>query len=144
MNSRIERTVVRGTFSAMLIITSVYRVGCSRPELGVVTDAARKFNRAQAAYATAHPDIGFACDLSTLGADGFLDQGLASGRRDGYVFAIVDCKHHEQLAIGYVWVATPEAVVNAKPMVFCGDETGAIKMSSTAANDCLRAGQPVR
>ncbi len=100
----------------------------------------RTINEAQVTYA-AHSKAGFACDLGLLGREGFIDRALAEGRKDGFVFAIVDCKRQNDIVLGYTWVASP---TEPGAMFFCGDETGVIRFSSRDATDCLRNGQPLR
>jgi TonB family protein len=91
---------------------------------------------------------GFACTLSSLGNTGknstpghhsyLFDSQLASGKKNGYNFAISGCDTtHYQL------VAEP-AVPDSGQRAFCSDETGTVRASSDGkAATCLSSGEVV-
>ena len=105
------------------------------------SSSGRTINVAQITYAAEHPKIGFACDLTSLGTAGFIDEGLASGKKYGYVFAMVDCKRQNGVVVSYTWAANPLIPGTTGQRFFCGDETGVIRFSLRDATDCLRNGQ---
>jgi hypothetical protein len=49
----------------------------------------RNIFAAEFTYQTSNPNTGFTCNLSDLSA--LLDDSLASGKKDGYVFAVQNC-----------------------------------------------------
>jgi prepilin-type N-terminal cleavage/methylation domain-containing protein len=104
----------------------------------------RTVNTAQITYAVAHPKIGFACDLTSLGTAGLIDQVLAGGKKSGYVYAVVNCKRQKGIVVGYTWVASPSVPGTTGYRCFCGDESGVIKYSSIDAADCLRNGRALQ
>jgi TonB family protein len=90
----------------------------------------------------------FACSLSALGSSGkepgagrrtyLYDPQLASGKKNGYVFAISGCDpSHYQL------VAEP-AVPDSGQRAFCSDESGTLRTSTDGkASTCLSSGEVV-
>lgn len=90
----------------------------------------------------------FACSLSALGNSGkepgaarriyLYDQQLASGKKNGYVFAISGCDpSHYQL------VAEP-AVPDSGQRAFCAEESGIVRASTDGkASTCLSSGEVV-
>lgn len=88
----------------------------------------------------------FACKLSDLGNSGkdtprrtyLYDPQLASGKKNGYVFSILECDpSHYRLAAEPV---TPELGQHA----YCSDETGAVRSSADGkAATCLASGEVV-
>lgn len=90
----------------------------------------------------------FACSLSALGTTGkesgsaghryLYDSQLASGKKNGYVFAISACDNsHYQLAAE---PALPASVQRA----FCADESGTVRVSADGkAATCLSSGEVV-
>ncbi len=91
---------------------------------------------------------GFACTLSALGSTGkgtgathrayLYDSQLASGRKNGYNFAISGCDTSH-----YQFVAEP-AVPDSGQRAFCSDESGTVRSSTDGkAATCLSSGQVV-
>ena len=87
----------------------------------------------------------FACGLSTLAsfskggaASGvYFDPDLASGKKNGYIFAISACD-----ASHYKLVAEPVGADSGQ-RAFCSDESGTIRASADGkAVTCIRNGQP--
>jgi len=99
---------------------------------------------AQKGYQSTHG--GFACALSALGNTGkqpqnggpLYDPQLASGKKNGYVFAISGCD-----GTHYKIVAEP-AVPDSGQRAFCSDEIGAVRAAADGrATTCLASGEPV-
>jgi TonB family protein len=87
---------------------------------------------------------GFGCTLSALGGAGnaghnyLYDSQLASGKKNGYVFAISGCD-----ASHYQLVAEP-AVPDSGQRAFCSDESGTVRASADGkAATCLSSGEVV-
>jgi hypothetical protein len=107
---------------------------------------------AEQLYAKRYPGTGFTCSLSDLGGMGsggeatvhqamLLDPRLASGRKNGYVFAMTAC---EGSPVSKFKVAAVPAEPSASLRTMCSDESGQIRVSpdgSPAA--CLSAGTPI-
>jgi TonB family protein len=99
---------------------------------------------AEKAYLTANG--GYACTLAALGGTNkqaggnqkyLWDTQLASGKKNGYVFAISGCdSSHYQLGA--------EPAVAGAGRAFCADESGTVRASADGkATTCLSSGEPV-
>jgi hypothetical protein len=112
----------------------------------------RKILAAEITYAATYPAVGNTCTLSDL--DGFgasetnehqamlISSGLASGRHQGYSFALSGCAGSP--ATSFRLTATPIGESYGR-RAFCSDQSGAIRSSAdgTAAS-CLSSGTPVQ
>ena len=115
------------------------------------TAGLRAINTAQVTYSTAFPERGFTCTLSTLGASEtqgdpspeyamMIDDSLASGNRNGYIFSITGCDIPP--ASRYRATAVP-ADPGSGMLAFCSDESGVIRYSADGhAATCLSEGVP--
>jgi len=115
--------------------------------------AVRTLNTAEISYAATFPAHGFTCTLSDLGGMGsgggmtehqatLIDPRLASGKKNGYVFALVRCDGTP--ATKYTITAEP-ANPGAGTRAFCSDESAVIRFSADGkANTCLSAGTPLQ
>ena len=56
-----------------------------------VVSAVRSLNMAEIAYTQGHPETGYTCSLSELKAAWGLNNDLAQGQQDGYIFEIKGC-----------------------------------------------------
>jgi hypothetical protein len=101
---------------------------------------------AETRFHAAHAERGYTCSLSELGKLGAdespesrgrpVDGELASGMKNGYIFAITGCDglHYK--------VAAEPATSAAGQHAFCTDESGDIKLSSDGkATTCLSRGK---
>jgi type IV pilus assembly protein PilA len=142
--SLIELLIV---IAIILIIAAIAIPNLIRSKLSANESSAagsgRTINTAQVAYAAAHPKTGFACDLASLGAAGFIDNVLSNGNKSGYIFAMVDCKQQNGIVIGYTWAARPSTPGTTGERFFCGNESGVLRFSVKSEADCLRNGQPI-
>lgn len=114
--------------------------------------ALRTLSTAEITYAVMYPDVGFTCTLADLGGMGkgavrphaaqLIDDPLASGNKDGYVFAITGCTGSPASKFRMAAVpATPAAGKRA----FCTDESAVIRSSDDGqAGTCLGAGKPLQ
>jgi hypothetical protein len=104
---------------------------------------------AEAAYAAKHPDLGYACTLSSLSApdptaesDGDSNSPeVANEESNGYRFAISGCEGTP--ALKYRVSAVP-TVPDATLKTFCADESGTLKfVMGGKGSTCFVQGQPV-
>jgi len=98
----------------------------------------RAITTAEHAYATAYPDIGYTCSLTSLGpppngqsvastgAD-ILDPVIAAGVKSGYSFAITSCTGTP--ISNYESSAAPVSVGGSGQRAFCSDGSGIIQYS---------------
>ena len=106
----------------------------------------RQVTAAEKSYQSANG--GFACSLSVLGANKLprreggaylYDRELATGKKNGYIFAISGCDGSH-----YKIVAEP-AVPDSGQRAFCSDESGTVRVSADGkATTCLANGEPVQ
>lgn len=108
----------------------------------------RTITQAEAKYKAAFPEVGYACDLSSLAGDDeapaspqharIIDEAISSGMRHGYRFAIQNCAPPGAAASRYQVIAIPERFNQSGVRAFCADEGGVIKFDSTGSpEDCL-------
>jgi hypothetical protein len=101
---------------------------------------------AEKRYHDSHSERGYTCSLMDLtrrtvepvveGPSEFIDEGLASGKKAGYIFALTGCDglHYQ--------VAAEPATPGAGQRAFCADEGGEIKVARDGkATTCLSRGQ---
>jgi type IV pilus assembly protein PilA len=112
----------------------------------------RTINTAEVSYATSFPAVGFTCTLPDLGGMGsgggptehqamLLDPRLASGRKNGYVFALSGCG---RTPVSKYSVTAAPADPGSGTRAFCSDESGVIRFSADGkASSCLAAGRPL-
>ncbi len=104
---------------------------------------------AQKVYANSHPNLGFSCELSSLGGAGgssggagLIDGVLAGGEKSGYKFEISNCAG--KLHKSYTLVAYPRVIKTTGRRAFCVDETGMFKVDEKgSAGDCITSGKPL-
>jgi hypothetical protein len=113
----------------------------------------RTLNTAEITYAASFPGHGFTCTLSDLGGMGggsgatehqamLIDPRLASGKKNGYVFALSGCDGTP--ASRYSITAVP-ADPSSGTRAFCSDESAVIRVSADGkANSCLNLGKPLQ
>ena len=118
------------------------------------TASARAINAAEIAYRSAYPEVGFTCNLASLGGTSctppsstsacLIDSVLASGQKSGYRFELQNCVNTDT-EHKYMVVAYPITRNQSGSKTFCSDETGVIKMSEgESAEDCLGSGTPLQ
>lgn len=106
---------------------------------------------AEVTYAATYPDRGFTCSLSDLGGKGseqvsskragLIDDDLASGTKNGYVFALTGC---DSSPATHFKVAAEPATRTPGMRAFCAAEDGVLKASDDGkATTCLASGKPV-
>ncbi|MGA9039739.1 MAG: hypothetical protein WB421_04315 [Terriglobales bacterium] len=122
------------------------------PNETAATSGLRMLNTAEIKYAATYPQRGFTCSLSDLGGMGsgsqpneqhamLVSPRLASGRNNGYTFAISGCSGSP--ASKYTLTASP-AEFGAGGRAFCSDETGVVRYSVDGkAASCLSTGKPL-
>jgi len=117
-------------------------------------------NTAEVTYSTTYPNVGFACNLPTLGPPasgtspssstaGLIDSNLASGVKSGYDFAVLsgNCAPANGIKTGYDYGAIPISPGVTGQRYFCTDLSGVIQYSQTAAftdnSGVCSAGTPI-
>jgi type IV pilus assembly protein PilA len=107
---------------------------------------------AQSMYSQNYPTNGFACSLAALGGEPsagapsataaqFLKADLASGFKDGYIFAI-NCSSKVNVngtdrATGYTITAVPQTIGKTGDSGFCADDVN-IKSDPTGGTNCTQ------
>jgi Domain of unknown function (DUF4190) len=108
-----------------------------------VVSAVRSLNTAEIAYAQGHREAGYTCSLSELKAAWGLNNELARGQQNGYIFEVKGCtaaKANGPIA-KYQVVAYPAATNKAGTPAFCSNESDVIKVARNGSpQDCLRVG----
>jgi hypothetical protein len=112
--------------------------------------AMRNILAAEVTYTSTYGSVGYTCTLSDL--DGFgggernehqamlISSGLASGKKNGYVFTLSGCSGTP--ATGFRLTAAPNGNSFGR-RAFCADQSGVIRYSADgAAATCLSAGTP--
>ena len=115
-----------------------------------VVAAMRNILAAEVTYASTYRSVGYTCTLSDL--DGFgggernehqamlISSGLASGKKNGYVFTLSECGGSP--ATSFRLTATPNGNMYGRH-AFCTDQNGAIRHSGDGvAATCISAGTP--
>lgn len=111
----------------------------------------RTINTAMISYNTTYPNIGFASSLSALGGIScnppgsdsacLIDTQLASGRKNGYAFALGAAG---KPSTAYQVVAYPLVPNQSGVRTFCSDQSAVIKVGEgESAADCLANGSPL-
>lgn len=114
----------------------------------------RTLNTAEITYASTYTTVGYTCSLMELdGAYGtgqqpseksaqLIDSTLAGGQKSGYRFTLSNCSGSP--VESYQTTAEPIAPGQSGQRVFCSDQTGVIRFSSTGTGeDCLSSGRPL-
>ncbi len=134
------------TYSAVSISPSSGMHGANE---AFAISGVRSILRAETTYANTYGH-GYTCSLTDLGGMGgterndhqamLIDPRLASGKKNGYVFAFSGCSGS----------STIKFTLNAIPAegggkAFCADESGAVRFSADgSAVSCLSTGRPVQ
>jgi type II secretory pathway pseudopilin PulG len=106
-------------------------------------NAVRTVNLAEMTYMNSHAERGFTCSLSELHQAGLVDDGLASGKKHGYTFALQNCTADKPGGpnVKYQVVAQPVTFNQTGVRAFCADESGVIKVDSRGSGQgCVENG----
>jgi hypothetical protein len=115
--------------------------------------AVRTLNTAEITYAATFPGQGFTCTLSDLGGMGggsgatehhamLVDPRLASGKKNGYVYALSACEGNP--ASRFSITAAPANPASGT-RAFCSDESAVIRFSRDGkADSCINLGKPLQ
>ena len=110
------------------------------------TASVRSLNTAELTYATVHPEKGFTCSFDDLKSDRIIDEPLASGSRNGYVFELVGCKaeNPDGANTQYQVIAYPIQKGRSGTKAFCSDQTDVVRYVATGSGeDCLDHGKNI-
>ena len=96
--------------------------------------------RAEAAYASRHPDLGFSTTLAELSSDTggspeSFDPNLASGRKGGYTFTYTPGERVNGVIRTYTITAVPDQVGSTGQRRFFADESGEMRYSASGPAD---------
>jgi type IV pilus assembly protein PilA len=109
--------------------------------------------QAQSMYATNYPTSGFACSLQALAGEPssgppsatsaqILNGQIATGFKDGYMFAITNCTkvtvNNNDRITGYTLTAVPATPGKTGDRGFCVDSGGPIKMDPAGGTNCTQ------
>lgn len=134
---------------AAIAIPNLLRARIAANEASAVASI-RTINTAELSYRSEFSAVGFTCRLASLGGSSgtassaeqaqLIDDGLASGQKSGYRFALENCVNtdtdHKYQVVAYPLVANQTG-----RRTFCSDESGVIKMGEgRSAEDCLANG----
>ncbi len=112
----------------------------------------RTINRRQSLYSAAHPNQGFACELSRLksaerakDSDYDPEEFLVSGTYSGYRFVVVNCQAgHIGVVTHYEVAAVPIEPGRSGFRAFCTDDSGLLWYDNDGSTeDCLARRQPL-
>lgn len=124
-------------------------------ELSAV-QSVRAIVQAELQYNSTYPQNGFACSLQSLGGSPksgaptaqnaqFVDEGLGSGQKAGYTFALTNCNkvtvNNQDMITSYQITAVPQAVGRSGDRGFCSDENNVIRADPSGGTNCT---QPIQ
>ena len=134
---------------AAIAIPSLLRSKMAANEASAV-NSLRTLSTAETTYAQTYPDLGYTCTLANLGPPsgggalssagaGVIDSVLASGKKAGYSFALINCNGTPTST--YTSTAVPQQVGGTGSRSFCSDASGVLHYAAdgTAAT-CTASG----
>jgi hypothetical protein len=128
---------------AAIAIPNLLRARIAANEASAV-GAVRTLNIAELSYVSEYK-VGYTCNLHDLGgaggsrtAAGLIDNTLASGEKNGYIFQLQNCT-----ADGYAASAVPRPPNQTGMRTFCSKQDGVIRTGNRSAEDCLNNGEPL-
>ncbi len=136
---------------AAIAIPNMLRSRMAANEASAV-NSLRTLTTAENTYYTTYPNLGFACNLKSLGggkvppdstAANIIEDALANGMKAGYRFATGACTVQGTFTSGFQYSAAPLAPNQSGVRFFCVDTTGIVKFS-TDVPTCYAAGQPIQ
>lgn len=90
-------------------------------------------------FARDHPNLGHSCKLADLSSN----PAIASGRRNGYVFEILDCATTSTGGPNETYHVIARPLHSGLP-AYCSDQSGILKADyDGSVTNCLRKGQPL-
>jgi type IV pilus assembly protein PilA len=134
---------------AALAVPNLLRARMAANEASAISTV-RTIDVAEITYASTYGDIGYTCDLASLGgtADqgppapehaGLIDDSIASGSKNGYKFEVKNCTAGSSGSFHVV--AYPMNYNQSGVRAFCSDESGVIKYDPKgSAENCLANG----
>ena len=101
---------------------------------------------AEVTYSSTHEDKGFTCSLSDLKEAGIIDQTLATGTKNGYVYELIECKAETPGGSNtqYQVIAYPVKIGSSGTKSFCSDQTDVVRYDrSGSGQSCLDNGSSI-
>lgn len=112
----------------------------------------RTINTAEITYNTTYPNVGFACNLSSLAPPsgstsatsstaGLIDSTLAGGTKSGYSFTVGNCTGTPKNT--YQYTAAPVSPGTTGQRYFCSDVSAVIQYNTSAITTCGTSTTPI-
>jgi len=110
----------------------------------------RTINTAEQQYNFTYPERGYSCSLSALGGSAqniaatadaaqLIQPDLASGHKNGYSFAILDCVKEKGTVTSYMLTAVPDVVGHSGAYGICMNGNGEARIDPKGGADCTEA-----
>jgi type IV pilus assembly protein PilA len=128
---------------AAIAIPNLLRARMAANESSAVASV-RTIEAAEVSYSTNHPDRGYTCYLGDLSREHLINTELASGKKFGYQFDLLNCAPGNPGGsnIKFQVVAQPTTPNQTGVRAFCSDESAVIKVDSGGSmRGCLQEGK---
>jgi type II secretory pathway pseudopilin PulG len=128
---------------AAIAIPNLLRAKMAANESSAVATV-RILETAEITYSTKHPDRGYTCYLGDLSGEQLIDSELASGKKTGYQFDLLNCVPGNPggANIKFQVVSQPITPNQTGVRAFCSDESAVIKVDPTGSlRGCLQDGK---
>jgi type IV pilus assembly protein PilA len=140
---------------AILMLIAIPTVGALKKQADELSakKSVQTIEQAEMMYEQTYPTNGFTCTLGALGGDSssgaptatgaqLIPTDLASGYKQGYVFAITNCPkvtvNGTDRMTGYTITAVPQTVGKTGDRGFCTDQGGTIKVDPAGGSNCVQ------
>lgn len=128
---------------AAIAIPNLLRARMAANESSAVASV-RTLVVAEVSYSTNHPDRGYTCYLGDLSKDQLINDTLASGKKTGYQFDLLNCSPATAggANMKFQVVAQPITPNQTGVHAYCSDESNVIKVDPTGSlQGCLQNGK---
>jgi type IV pilus assembly protein PilA len=128
---------------AAIAIPNLLRAKMAANE-GSAAASVRTLVTAEVSYSTNHPDRGYTCYLGDLSREQLISSALASGKKTGYQFDLLNCVPGNPggANIKFQVVARPLTPNQTGVSAFCSDESAVVKVDpSGSPRGCLQDGK---
>ncbi len=127
---------------AAIAIPNLLRARMAANESSAVAEV-RTLVTAEATYAETHREVGYTCSLSDLAEGDLIAGELANGKKNGYVFELMNCSPEAAGGANakFQVVAYPLRPNQTGVRAFCSDESAVVKVEpSGSAQGCVESG----
>jgi type IV pilus assembly protein PilA len=128
---------------AAIAIPNVLRARMAANESSAVASV-RSLVTAEESYSTSHPDRGYTCYLGDLSREQLINSALASGKKTGYQFDLLNCVPATPggTNMKFQVVAQPITLNQTGMRAFCSDESAVVKVDPNGSlRGCLQDGK---